>query len=293
MKTAFLGLGDYGSRLAARLIDGGTDLNLIARGQRLADLKAHGLKSTKGFGGETMHIKDINVTGSPSEVGEVDLLILSVKLYQLDQAASDAAPMVGPDTILLPLFNGVESTDRLKKIFPESAVLAASTSQNLPIGEWPTGTSVATAKAVEVFNNAGMEAVEDENVFDKVWGKFIIFCGFAGICALSRCSVAEVNEHPELKDLSIAASQEAAEIGKKVGVSNPQVAMEYMNTLWDTFPNREWKPSLLQDLEAGRPLEMDAGSGAAARLGRQHGIPTPVNDAILAALKPFEQGGRH
>lgn len=72
MKTAFLGLGDYGSRLAARLIDGGTDLTLIARGERLAALRTEGLKSTNGFGGDAMHIENVSATDDPSQVGVVD-----------------------------------------------------------------------------------------------------------------------------------------------------------------------------------------------------------------------------
>ncbi|MDA1279378.1 MAG: NAD(P)-binding domain-containing protein [Chloroflexi bacterium] len=290
MKTAFLGLGDYGSRLAARLVAGGTDVTLIARGERLAALQSEGLKSTKGFGGEEMHIENVSVTGDPSQVGDVDLLILSVKLYQLDQAAYDATPMIGSNTIVLPLFNGVEAPDRLNEILEHGHVLGVSTSPNLPIGEWSRGTSTSTEKAVSMFTDAGIEAVEDEGVFDKVWGKFIVFCGFASICAISRRSVSGVAEHPELKDISMAASMEAAAIGEKAGVSNPRAALKYMENLWDTFPNREWKPSTLQDLEAGKPLETDAGSGAASRLGRKYGVPTPVNDTIYAALKPFENG---
>ena len=290
MKTAFLGLGDYGSRLAARLIDGGTDLTLIARGERLAALRSEGLKSTKGFGGEAMHIENVSATDDPSQVGMVDLLILSVKLYQLDQAASDAAPMIGPETIVLPLLNGVEASDTLNEILEQGHVLGVATGPNLPIGEWPRGTSDATANVVSVFTDAGITASEDEDVFDKVWSKFIAFCGFASICAISRLPVSGVAEHPELKDLSMAAVNEVAAVGEKAGVSDPYAVLKLMENIWDEWPNREWKPSTLQDLEAGKPLEMDAGSGAASRLGRIYGVPTPVNDTIYAALKPYENG---
>ena len=290
MKIAFLGLGDYGSRIAARLIDGGVEMTLIARGERFKALQSEGLKSTHGFGGEALHIQNVIASDNPSKVGIVDLLIISVKLYQLRQAASDAAPLVGPETIVLPLLNGVEAPDILNEVLENGHVLGASTSPNLPIGEWPRGTSDATAKVVKVFTDAGITASEDKNVIDEVWTKFSVYVGVAGTCAISRLPVSGVAEHPELRKLSIALTNESGAIAERAGISDPYAVAKNIDGGWDRFPNPELRPSLLQDLEAGKPLELDAGPATLSRLGREYGIPTPVNDTIYAALKPYEAG---
>src|SRR5262244_2191517 len=176
MRIAVVGVGDYGSRFAARLIQSGQDVTLIARGKTLERLKTEGLTATKdGFTSE-MHIDAVNATNDPISVGPVDVVLMCVKLYQLDDAMEVASPLVGPNTTVLGFQNGVTAEDRLIQRFGAAHVVGVATgvaSVPLAIGEWPRGTSARTTAIVQVFRDADLNVVEHDNVMEPIWGKFL------------------------------------------------------------------------------------------------------------------------
>ncbi len=295
MRIAVVGVGDYGSRFAAWLIQSGQDVTLIARGKTLERLKTEGLTATKGTITPSVHIDNVNATDYPASVGPVDLVLMCVKLYHLDDAMEVASPLVGPNTTVMGFQNGVTAEDRLIRRFGAEHVVGVGASAGqvpLAIGELPRGTSTRTAEIVQVFKKAGgANVVEHDNVMEAIWGKFIIVCGGA-VCALSRQSVGEVAQVPELRQLASMAVTEAVALANAKGLSFGQGYITMADTQWDDIAvsNPAWRPSLLQDLDAGRPLELDAWSGGAVMIGRELGIPTPVNFAIYAGLKPYENG---
>ncbi len=294
MRIAIVGVGDYGSRFAAWLIHSGQDVTLIARGKTLEQLKTAGLTATKGTITSTMHIDIVKATDDPSSIGPVDVVLMCVKLYQLDDAMELASPLVGPDTTVLGFQNGVTAEDRLIKRFgAEHVVGVATTVASVPmtLGELPDGTSDRTTAIVQVFKEAGVNVVESENVLEAIWGKFIVVCGGA-VTALARLSSGEVAQVPELRRLASMAVTEALQLANAKGLSVGQEDVAKADHLWDEVAasNPAWRPSLLQDLDAGRPLELDAWSGGAVKIGQELGIPTPTNFAIYAGLKPYENG---
>ena len=117
MRIAVVGVGDYGSRFAAWLIQSGQEVTLIARGKTLERLKTEGLTATKGTITPAVHIDNVNATNDPTSVGPVDLVLMCVKLYQLDDAMEVASPLVGPSTTIMGFQNGVTVEDRLIKRF--------------------------------------------------------------------------------------------------------------------------------------------------------------------------------
>lgn len=294
MRIAIVGVGDYGSRFAAQLIASGEDVTLIARGKTLERLKTEGLTATKGPNTPELHIQDVNATNDTSSVGPVDVVFMCVKLYQLDDAMEAAIPLVGENTAVLGFQNGVTAEDRLIKRFGAAHVLGvASGAGPLPmaIGELLRGTSERTSAIVEILKRAGANVVEHENVMEAIWGKFLIVCG-GSITALSRLSIGELVKIPELRQLGTMAVAEAIELANAKGLSFGEEEITKFENILDevSVSNPAWRPSLLQDLDAGRPLELDAWSGGAVKIGQELSIATPVNFAIYAGLKPYENG---
>ena len=294
MRFAIVGVGDYGSRYAAGLIAAGEDVTLIARGKTLERLKTEGINSTQSIGFQAMRVEKVNATDDCASVGPVDVVLMCVKLYQLDDAMETASPLVGPDTAVLGFQNGLKGEDRLIARYGADRVLGVGTgvaSVPVSIGELPRGKSSRTNAIVQVFNEAGINVVEHDNVNEAIWLKFIRVCGGA-VTALSRRSIGEMARIPELRQLGGMAVAEAVVLANAKGLSfgNDEVA-EFENIIDDmSARNPDWRPSLLQDLDAGRPLELDAWSGDAVKIGQELGIPTPVNFSIYAALKPYENG---
>ena len=296
MRIAIVGIGDYGSRFAARLIASGEEVTLIARGETLERLKTEGLSATKGSITSAMHIEKVNATDDCSSVGPVDVVLMCVKLYQLDDAMETASPLVGPDTTVLGFQNGVRGEDRLIERYGADRVVGVGTSVAsvpLAIGELPRGRSNRTSAIVQVFKEAGVNVVEHENVMEAIWGKFIGVCGGA-VAALSRLSVGELAKIAELRQLGGMAVAEAIELANAKGQSFGDEEIAKFENILDeiSLRNPDWRPSLLQDLDAGRPLELDAWSGDAVKIGQELGIATPVNFSIYAGLKPYENGSR-
>jgi 2-dehydropantoate 2-reductase len=144
---------------------------------------------------------------------------------------------------------------------------------------------------VQVFKAAGINVAEHDNVMQPIWGKFIVVCGGA-VSALARQSIGAMARVPELRTLASMAVAEAITLANAKGLSFGQEYIAKADKLLDEIAasNPAWRPSLLQDLDAGRPLELDAWSGGAVQISRELGLPTPANFAIYAGLKPYEHG---
>ena len=294
MRMAVVGVGDYGSRIAAQLIAFGEDVTLIARGKTLERLKTEGLTATKGPITPGIHIQDVSATDDTSSVGPVDVVLMCVKLYQLDDAMEAASPLFGEDTAVLGFQNGVTAEDRLITRFGAAHVLGVASGAGplpLSIGELPRGNSERTTAIVQILKGANVNVVEHDNVREAIWGKFTVVCGGA-VSALSRLSIGELVKISELKQLGSMAVAEAIELANAKGLSLGEEQIAKFESILDEVAvnNPDWRPSLLQDLDAGRPLELDAWSGGAVKIGQELGISTPVNFAIYAGLKPYENG---
>jgi 2-dehydropantoate 2-reductase len=293
MRIAIVGVGNYGSRFAARLIQAGQDVTLIARGKTLERLQTEGLTATAG--GSTlrtaMHIDVVRATDNPTAVGPVDMVLLCVKLYQLDEAMEVASPLMGPDTTILGFQNGVTAADRLIARFGAARVVGVAPATVLAIGELPRGTSARTTAIVQVFKDADVNVMEHDNVIEAIWDKFVMVCG-GTVSVLARQSIGDMVKVPELRQLASMAVAEATVLANAKGLAfGPEYMAKADKLLADiAASNPAWRPSLLQDLDAGRPLELDAWSGGAVKIGQELGIATPINFALYAGLKPYEKG---
>ena len=307
MRVAMVGAGGLGGLYGGLLARAGLDVTFIARGRNLAALREHGL-SLKLVSGEELRLP-VRASDDPGEIGPVDLIWFCVKTYDLDDAARHALPLVGPDTLALPIQNGVEAPERLAAILGRVHVLGGvgraggtltapgrveqkSAQATVVFGEWDGGTSARTEALDRVLRGAGIDARVSADVQADLWDKFVQACAIFGLDTLLRLPGATYLQYPETAELFQGLMREVYTVGRARGVRIPDGTVE---RLWDTLStmyatNPAMHSSMYFDVMAGRRLEIDAASGAVVRLGREVGVPTPLNFAIYAALKPFADG---
>ena len=306
MKFAVMGAGGVGGYLGAKLSEAGEDVSFVARGAHLEALRRTGLRIR---GVEDLHITGLRATETPAELGTVDVVLFCVKLYDTRAAAEAIAPIVGANTMVLTLQNGIESVDQLKAAVGESAVLAGAAYfpasitgpgeityfgkiANRPhviFGEPGGGESARVTALVERFRAAAVVAEASTDTDVMLWEKFLLVVGSSAATGVTRSTVGAVRGDPDMRWLLREAIAEAERVGRAAGVAlNADVVDSVMEAL-DANP-ADGKASQLVDLEAGRRLELDGLSGTVVRLGREFGVPTPVHATVYAALKPFRDG---
>jgi len=300
MRIAILGSGGVGGYYGALLAAGGNDVTFIARGAHLAALRERGLQIQSVHG--DFFLESVQATDDPSDVGPVDLVLVTVKTYDLEEAGQAATPLVGPSTAVLPLLNGLDAAERLAAVLGDGRVLGGMTHissgvvapgvirqgsplRRITLGE-RDGTTTARAERVrDVLAAAGAEVTLTRQIDVTLWEKFLFIASIGGICCLARQPMGPVLATDETRQLYTEALLEIETLARARGVGLPADAVGHALELTAGFAPGT-RPSMLADLEAGRRLELEAMSGMVVRYGREAGVPTPVHWAAYAALKP-------
>ena len=303
MKIAIMGTGGQGGLFGPLLQNAGHNVAFIARGRNLKALQEKGLTlKSKTFGD---HTTPVRATSRPEDAGPVDLVIFCVKTYDLDEAAKQIKPMIGSDTIVLTVQNGVEAPSRVGEIVGSKHVVAGVSIINshlvspgivhhvggnsLFFGESSGVLSPRVLNLEKVFREIGFEAVASDNIKFRLWGKLTTLSGLHGVVCLSRSSIGTVFDNKETWELMRRVMLETASVAKAEGVVISKPMIEGTLESISRMPP-EVKPSMMVDLEAGRRIELETFNGAVTRFGKKHGIDTPYNYAIYAALKPYMNG---
>jgi 2-dehydropantoate 2-reductase len=291
MKFAVMGTGDYGGKYGGLLVKAGLDVTFIARGQRYAEIKRHGLHIQPGSEGISTDIAQVQVTDSPVQLGPVDVVIFAVKNYHLEEAAAQIIPLLGDATVVLPLQNGVTAAERIAAIIGRKYVLGYATSQPNAIGELDGPVSARVQAIWEVLNHAkvNIEAVDDIRL--PLWNKLLSYAGISPTI-VARVDFGQAAASPEIRRMVWEATEEAAAVARAEGINITPQAGDRILALLDSAcqKNPRWRPSLLQDLDAGRRLELEDLVGVIVHKGQQHAIPTPVIRFCYMTLKPYEKG---
>jgi 2-dehydropantoate 2-reductase len=292
MKFAVMGTGDFGGRYGGRLVHEGLDVTFIARGQRYHEIKRNGLHTQADSQGRRIDIDHVQVTDCPLKVGPVDVVIFAVKNYHVEEAAAQITPLLGDTTVVLPVQNGVTAAARLATIVGRKYVLGYVTSQpHHALGELDGPVSPRVHAVCPVLKGAGVniEAVDDIRV--PLWDKLVTYAGGSPMFA-ARVDLGQAMASPEIRRLVWEATEEAAAVARAEGVNLVPGAGDRFLTYVDSSSqkNPRWRPSLLQDLDAGRRLELEDLVGVVVHKGTQHGIPTPVVRVCYMLLKPYEMG---
>lgn len=304
MRIAVYGAGGVGAYIGGRLQAGGHDVTFIARGRNLDALRASGL-SIKSAQGDLV-LPQVAATDDPASVGPVDVILLGVKLYDLERAAEAIKPLLGTGTMVVPVQNGVDAAERLVAVLGPGPVVKGavyivsflngpgqvehrSPFCKLVFAELDNKPSQRTAEFAAALNGSGMEGTVSADIEADLWRKFLMLASFAAVACLSRGSIGELLAHPATRSLLVDAAAEVAAVAKARGIGLPDDIVAKSITAMGTFPPAS-RPSMLLDMDARRPLELESLSGAVVRFGQAAGVPTPVHDVAYRALSLYAKG---
>lgn len=300
MRIAILGAGGVGGYYGGLLARDGQDVAFLARGAHLAALREQGLQVESVHGDFRVH--PVEATGDPAEIGPVDLVLVAVKTYDLETAAEAAGPLVGAETAVLPLLNGLDADRRLAAVLGPEPVLAGLTHissslaspglvrqisavRRITFGERDGTVTPRARRIAAALASAGIEVVLSDKIEVALWEKFLFIASISGVCCLARRPMGVVLATPETHQLYFQALREVEAVGRARGVALAPDLVERTLALSEGFAP-ETRPSMLVDLEAGRRLELEALNGAVVRLGGAVEVATPVHSVAYAALKP-------
>ena len=277
----------------------GHNVTFIARGAHLDAIQQNGLRVISSNDGD--FTVPGNATGDPASAGTQELVLFTVKMYHNDDAIHAIAPLVGPDTVILTLQNGIDNGDRLVEVYGPERVMIGSAylegrisepgvvTQGGPgaasFGERAPGITERGRRLLEVFQGANWRVELLENMTGMLWKKFAYLSGSAGVCAASGCAYGELRTVPETRAAIQAAIAEALAVGEASGAPLEPDSLEWSMNALDNFP-ATGMASLAKDFAEGRPVELEGLTGTVIRMGQQYGVATPVNDALYAVLKP-------
>ena len=302
MRIAVMGAGGVGGCLRAPLARQGNDVSIIARGTHLDAIRANGLRLKQDHGEFTIHSP---ATSNPTEVGLVDLVLFTVKTYHNSVAIPAMRPLVGPDTAILTLQNGVECHLQVaaelgpghalpgaywtaSSVESPGVIASIGPTPRLSFGEEGGGTSQRAEAVRDALQSAVVEVELSSDPLRVIWSKFVVLCSIAGITSTTRTRIKEFIQYQQGVELFTAAMREVDAVGRAKGVNLPEGLVESSLEFIQGFP--DFQNSMHSDFENGRPTELEALNGAVVRMGQETGIPTPVNEFIYAVLLPLKDG---
>ena len=307
MRIAAMAAGAVGGYFGARMAAAGHDVFFIARGANLAAIKKNGLKIESVHG--DVHLPKVNVTDDPKSVGPVDIVLFAVKLWDTEKAAELARPLVGPDTRVITLQNGVDSVERVAPILGLEQTIGGATyiatviaspgviKHTSQFAKMRFGRADKRAdEKLQAFVTAGKAAKIDLDISADIererWEKFAFLTAMAGSTAALRSPIGPIAADPELRGFFRKLMEEASAIGKAKGVA---LDSAYIEERMDFLANKVepgMKASMAHDLERGNRLELDWLAGKVREMGRALNIPTPASDTVYTVLKLHRMGTR-
>ncbi|MDE2783365.1 MAG: 2-dehydropantoate 2-reductase [Gemmatimonadota bacterium] len=306
MRIAIYGAGGVGGYYGGVLARAGYDVSLLARGAHLEAIRSSGL-SVRSPGGDFV-VRPAAATDDPAEIGPVDAVIVAVKSMHLAAVCGGIAPLLGADTLVVPMLNGVDAHEALlpavgrsrmgkgltriiSEVVAPGQIRHVGVEPYVALAEWDGSRTRRVDSLVAALRDAGVDAEVPPDIDAAIWLKFLFVCSVGGVCGACRMPLGPVRTLPESRALLRRAMEEIAAVAAAHGVSLQDDAVAFaMNTV-DTFP-AEGTSSLQRDIAAGVPSELDAWTGAAVRLGATVGIATPVHSFIHAVLLPSEMQAR-
>jgi 2-dehydropantoate 2-reductase len=314
-RVCIYGAGAIGGWLGVQLARAGCEVSVVARGATLDALHTRGLQLVEG---ETTHTVPVQASSEPADLGAQDLVVIAVKAPAMAEVARRIAPLIGPDTVVLSAMNGVPwwffegfggafAGQRLKSIDPEGAIAAAIPSRHivgcvvhascsapspgvvrhhfgnkLIVGE-PSGENTPrVGKLVALLQQAGYEVALSEQIQKDAWYKLWGNMTVNPISAMTGATTDKLLDDPLVLDFISRVMLEAREIGARIGIPIEQTPQDRHQV---TRKLGSFKPSMLQDVEAGKPVELDALVTVVKELGELTGVATPYTDVLLGLAR--------
>ena len=303
MRIAIVGVGGVGGYFGGRLAEAGVETIFIARGKTLEALRSRGLR-VDSINGD-FFVDDAYATDKPSEVGAVDAVIFATKAWQTPDAAENAKPMIGANTVAVPLQNGMDGPDQLSQAFGREHVLGglcgivaysvapahirhAAIDPFVMFGELDNSRTERVERLRETFERARIKADIPQDIHRSMWSKFLFIAPMSAIGALTRVPVGVWRSIPETREIAVRALREMIAVAAARGVDVGADAVERTLERYDGMAP-DSTSSLQRDIMDGKPSELEAQAGAIVRMGREASVPTPVCEMLYSLLLPQER----
>jgi len=301
MRLVVIGTGGVGGFFGAKLHASGQDVHFIARGSHLAAMRQNGLSVHSPDG--NIHVPPEKFTDDPSTVGPADVVFFCVKTYDTAAAARAMAPLLSRETLVIPLQNGVESEHTLQQLVSTGTVYSgvayvystitapgiiteAGKPRKIQFGPLAgTADDAQAAVVVRAFQEARVDVEVLSDMRPALWKKFIFIAAVGGMTAVTRLTLGEILAIPRTSTLLEHAMRETDAVARALGVPLELGYVDSVFAKMSSYSN-DTRSSLYHDLVNGKPMEIDALSGAVARFGAQLHVPTPVHEFFYAALLP-------
>jgi len=306
MRIAIFGAGSVGGYFGGRLSQAGEDVVFIARGAHLNAMRTHGLR-VDSINGDFV-LKRVQATDDPSKIGKVDMVLVGVKAWQVPEAAEAIQPMIGPETFVLPLQNGLEAPDQLSQVIGAQHVLGglcglfcyvakpghivhAGTDPFVKFGEQDNHRSQRLELLLDTFARAGVKAEIPPNIQVAMWMKFLLITVWSGMGAVTRAPVGIWRSLPDTREIAEKSLQEIIAVAAARDIPLPEEALQMTMRMYDGLVPQS-TASLQRDIMAGRPSELEAQIGAVVRFGKEADVATPQHTFIYRSLLPLELRAR-
>jgi 2-dehydropantoate 2-reductase len=301
MRIVIMGSGGIGGFFGARLADAGEDVWFVARGSHLAAMKKSGFRVHSTVGNFT--IPPGEMTDDVASIGATDVVLFCVKSYDTESAARQLTPILRDGSLIIPLQNGVDNEEKIRKTIPRGDVyggVAYISSRITSPGEitevggfqrivfGPQGPAINSHAAGihEAFLRAGIKSQLQDDITSELWRKLIFIASMGSLTALSRLTHGEILGNQRMVSLMFDAMREVHSVARKLGVEvepvNEPRVLEGLKRFSD-----DTRSSMYFDLAAGKPMELEALNGTVVRLGEQLGVPTPIHRVIYSVLLPY------
>jgi 2-dehydropantoate 2-reductase len=307
MRTLVVGAGAVGGYFGGRLVQAGRDVTFLVRPERAEEIQAQGLRILSPMHGDfTARPKTITAAQIASPY---DVIFLSVKSYSLAGAIDDFAPAVGPQTVIIPVLNGMHHMDVLAQRFGEHAVLGGvcyvatevdsqdrivqlADFQSLTYGELD-GKKTSRIEAVhQEFSGAGFETAISGGILRGMWEKWVWLASLGAITCLLRGNIGEIVAVPGGSELCLSALRQCAAIAGACGYPMPETFLAEKSAQI-TASGSKLTSSMYRDLTDQAPVEVDTILGDLVERGRKHGVSAPIVQAAFVSLTIYQQGRAH
>ena len=300
MRFGVVGTGGVGGYFGGLLARAGLPVCFIARGPHLEAMKTHGL-AVESVEPGSFQVQDALFTGDPAEAGPCDIVLYCVKTPSNDTAITFIGPMMGPDSVVISLQNGVDNGELLAREYGEDRVMEGAAyvfstiagpgrihqtagPRRIVFGRLGGGGSPTGEEIVGTMQQAGVTAHLSSDIRIELWNKFILICAVSGMTALTRRPLGDILGYDGTARMAREVMREVYQLALAVGIPL-EPGSDAANYRFMAQQDPSGKGSMCHDVEAGRRLEIDSLCGYVSRMGRLHGVATPLNDTIYDTLK--------
>lgn len=306
MRVAIFGVGAVGGYFGGRLAEAGEDVVFIARGEHLQALCANGLQVDSVNG--DIRLPSVAATDDPSRVGTVDVVLVGVKTWQVSEAARSLQPLIGENTLVVPLQNGVEAALQLAEVLGSRHVCGGlvkifsfiagpghirhtGVDPYIAFGEFDNRRSARTENLLQTLKNAGIKAEIPSDITAALWQKFLFVVSWGGLGAVTRAPIGLIRSLPQTRRMLEQAMQEIFEVAENRQIRLADDLVATTLAFIDQLPPNG-TTSMQRDIAEGRPSELESWNGAVVRLGREAGVSVSLHEFIYGSLLPLELRAR-